>query len=143
MKSILFALSILMTGAAGSTITGSDMEAISKAVTAFATHADNQDVPKMATVLHKDFRAVVNRLFGSEEVALMDKSLYLDLLKQGKIGGAKRTVRIHSIDIEENNAIVRATFQGEQMTFNTFIQLVKDVQGHWTIIGDMPRIEQR
>lgn len=120
-----------------------DTEQVVQAVESFAKSADKQDVKQMDTLMHTDFRAIVNRLFGSEEVAIMDKAVYLDLLQQGKIGGDERTVTIQSIHFEGHNALVKATFTGKELIFHTFIQLVQEASGAWKVISDMPTIEKK
>lgn len=121
----------------------SDTEAIVKTVEQFVKNADKRDIKGVDAVLHSNFRAIVNRLFGSEEVSIMDKALYLDLLKQGKIGGDERKIMIESIHFEGNNAFVKATLDGKKSVFHTFIQLVEEVSGEWKIISDMPNIESK
>lgn len=118
-----------------------DLTAVSKAVHAFSQSADTKDLKKMETVLHDDFRAIVNQAFESEKVEFMDKSLYLQLLKDGKIGGSKRKVELLSIDMTVNTAIVKAKLSGEQLIFTTFIQVVKNAKGEWKVLSDMPQIE--
>lgn len=121
----------------------SDLEKIATAIHEFASAADQRDLKKMDQVLHKDYRSVVNRLFGSKEVSIMDKALYLDLLKQEKIGGDQRTVEINSIDMIGNNAVAQVTLNGKELIFLTFIQLVKDTNDQWLVISDMPKIDKK
>ncbi len=119
-----------------------DIQKISEAVHAFSEGADNRDVKQLQNLLHENYRAIVNQAFGSKEVQFMDKTMYLDLLKKEAIGGDTRTVIILSIDMEDNNAIVKAKFTGQELTFTTFIQLIEDVDGEWRIISDMPVIQK-
>lgn len=119
-----------------------DLKQISQTVQEFSASADIQSPTRMDAILHNDFRVVANQLFGSSEVSLIDKKSYLDLLKAGKVGGDTRQVIIHSITMEGNNAFVSASFTGNTLIFNTFIQLVKSDTGQWTIIGDMPTIKK-
>lgn len=121
---------------------GNDEKAISVAVHHFAANADQQDVKKMAAVLDDNFRAVVNRLFGSKEVSIMDKSLYLQLLKDKKIGGSKRDVTILTMNVTNNNASVKAQLTGKDLLFTTYLLLVKNEEGEWKIVNDMPFIEK-
>ncbi|MEM6696989.1 MAG: nuclear transport factor 2 family protein [Bacteroidota bacterium] len=120
-----------------------DMNAVIEAVEQFVESADQRNVEQMDVIMHSNFRAIVNRLFGSEEVSIMDKALYLDLLKQGKIGGDDRTITIESIHFEGNNALVKASFEGKELVFHTFMQLVRETSGDWKIISDMPNIEKK
>ncbi|MEL6863077.1 MAG: nuclear transport factor 2 family protein [Bacteroidota bacterium] len=140
MKSLIIFFGLLSIGLAKEPTPGNDLQQINALVHAFVQGADERNVQQMDKVLHPEFRAVVNRLMGSEELSLMTKNLYLDLLKKGSIGGDKRTVYIEAIQIENNNAVVRATFKGEKLVFNTFLQLVKAADGQWSIISDMPHI---
>jgi aminopeptidase N len=115
---------------------------IIEVVEAFAKSADQQNSAKMDKVLHKDFRALVNRLFGSKDLSVTDKKTYLSLLEAKKIGGDNRTVIINSINIQGANAYVHATFKGESLIFNTYLLLVENEDGTWQIVNDMPVIEK-
>jgi len=117
-------------------------KAIIEAVEVFAKSADQQNAAKMGKVLHKDFRALVNRLFGSKDLSVTNKETYLSLLETKKIGGDNRTVVINSINIQGANAYVHATFKGEKLIFNTYLLLVENEDGAWQIINDMPVIEK-
>ena len=119
-----------------------DLTAIEEAVREFSAASDQQSAEKLEAVLHPQFRAVVNRLFGSEEVSLMDKAVYLQLIKDRKIGGDQRDVHILQMEVVGNNATVRAILAGKAMHFTTFISLVKNVDGSWQVIGDFPHIQQ-
>jgi len=116
--------------------------AIIEIVEAFAKSADQQNTAKMGKILHKDFRALINRLFGSEDLSVTNKETYLSLLESKKIGGDNRTVIINSINIQGANAYVHATFKGEKLIFNTYLLLVEREDGVWQIISDMPVIEK-
>ena len=119
-----------------------DIEKISRVVSQFSQSADQRNLQKMEEVLHPEFRSVVNRLFGSEEVSVMDRSIYLNLLKEEKIGGDKREVAIQSVNIQGNTAIVKAILLGKSLRFDTYLQLIKDVNGKWWIVSDMPSISK-
>ena len=119
-----------------------DLAAIETAVHDFVRLGDQQNSQGLDRLLHPQFRAVVNRLFGAEEVSLMDKSVYLQLIKDKKIGGDKRDVYILSVDVVNKNATVKARFEGKALRFTTFLSLVKNVDGSWQVIGDMPDIEK-
>ena len=119
-----------------------DLVAIEQAVRDFSAASDQRSPEKLEMILHPEFRAVVNRLFGSEEVSLMDKATYLQLIKDGKIGGDQRTVHILQLEVVENNATVRAILAGKAMHFTTFLSLVKNADGKWQVISDFPHIQQ-
>ena len=140
-KTILFLVSMLacFVGTAQDRL---DLAAIETAVHDFAHLGDRQDADGLDKLLHPQYRAVVNRLFGSEEVSLMDKAVYLQLIRDKKIGGDEREVFILSVDVVKNNATVKAIFEGNALRFTTFISLVKTADGKWQVIGDLPDIEK-
>ncbi len=119
-----------------------DIMEVTKLVHAFSKNSDERNIDKMDNILHQNYRTIVNQAFGSDEIQLMNKTNYLDLLKRKVIGGDKRSVIILSIDMEENNAVVKAKFTGKKLIFTTFIQLVKDSAGKWKIISDLPIIQK-
>lgn len=119
-----------------------DIMVVSDLVYAFAQSADARDVDRIDTILHKEFRAIVNQAFNSTELQVIDKGTYLDLMRKEVLGGDERTVTILSIDMEDNNAIIKAKFTGKALIFTTFIQAVKDATGTWHIISDMPVIQK-
>ena len=126
----------------GSVLSGNDSEEISAAVKEFVKSADKQDVNSMDKIMHKEFRTVANRLFGAPEVSVINKSTYLAMMKEGKLGGDSRKVKIEEIEVIGNNAVVKATFTGKKLIFQTFVQLVKGSDGSWKVISDMPAIQK-
>ena len=142
MKFLFFASAFFFTigNASHSTPAELELSNVAEAVKSFAGNADARDAEAMEHLLHPEFRAIVNRQFGSSEVSLMDKAMYVDMLKQGKIGGDTRKVVIQSITLEGHNASVRAEFTGQELRFVTFIQLVQSTNGKWQVISDMPNI---
>lgn len=142
MKSLLSFFLMMSLGVTLGAQDNEDLVAIEAAVANFAAFGDQQNVAGLEGLLHPQFRAVVNRLFGSEEVSLMDKTVYLELIKTGKIGGDQRTVHLLEVEVVANNAHVKALFVGEKLRFTTFISLVKNPAGEWQVISDFPHIEQ-
>lgn len=117
-----------------------DVEKITETVMRFAKGGDAQNTEILNAVLDAQFRAAVNRAFGSEELQVIDKNTYIQLIKDNKIGGDDRTVTIQSISIEGNIAAVYATLDGKKLNFRNFISLVKTAENEWKIIQDMPSI---
>lgn len=143
MKKVLFASIFFMTmQLAGYAQNTSDLSKIAEVVRIFSTAGDQQNATNLDPVLHPQFRAVVHRLFGAPDVSLMDKALYLQLIRDKKIGGDKREVHLLHTEISNNIATVKAIFQGKMLRFTTYISLVKMENGTWQIIGDLPDIEK-
>ncbi len=118
-----------------------DKQQVTNVVNAFVKNADNQDSTAMNALLHKEYRAIVHRLFGNDATSLMDKATYLEMLGAKKIGGVKRTVKINHLAIHENMASVNATFSSDKSIFTTYLLLVKSADDQWTIISDLPHIK--
>ena len=140
---ILILATALFTFSMGpSTPTSSDISDITSLVETFSKSADGRQVAKMESILHDSFRAIINRAFGSDKVDFIDKQTYLTLLREEKIGGDNRHISITSIDLEGNNAVVKAELAGKDYNFTTFIQTVKGADGKWKVMSDMPHIEK-
>ncbi|MEL6256685.1 MAG: nuclear transport factor 2 family protein [Bacteroidota bacterium] len=134
-----FALALI---AFGSVVVEKESEKISAAVKAFVKSADKQDVISMDKIMHKEYRTVANQLFGAPEVSVIDKTTYLAMMREGKLGGDSRKVKIEEIEVIGKNAVVKATFTGKKLIFQTFVQLVKGPDGEWKVISDMPAVQK-
>lgn len=144
MKRMIISLSFIALAffAFGSVLGGNDSDKIQAAVKEFVKSADKQDVSSMDKIMHKEFRTVANQLFGAPEVSVINKSTYLAMMKEGKLGGDSRKVKIEEVEVIGNNAVVKATFTGKKLIFQTFVQLVKGSDGAWKVISDMPAIQK-
>ncbi len=118
-------------------------EQLTTVVEAYAKAGDNRDTKTLDQLLHVEFRSVVNRLFGSMDLSVMSKTVYLDLMKQEKIGGDKRKVEILNIDVMDHTAYIKAKFSGEQLIFTTHLMLAKNAADKWQVVNDMPLIEKK
>lgn len=121
--------------------TNTDEQKIREVITNFAAYGDQQNADAMDAILDPGYRAVLNRLFGSKEINFLDKFTYLQMLRDKKLGGDQRQVAIHSVDITNNNAVVKAEFAGQKMTLITFMLLTKTEAGDWKIVVDMPAVK--
>lgn len=72
----------------------------------------------------------------------MDKIVYLELIKIGKIGGDQCMVYFFEVEVVVNNVYVKVFFVGEKLCFIIFILLVKNLDGEWQVISDFLYIEQ-
>jgi hypothetical protein len=115
----------------------SEKDKIIQTVKTYIEAGDSRNAAQLDTVLYSNFRAVFNQLLGSNEVKIVSKELYLQLIADGKLGGDSRSVEILSVDIIENNATVKAKLKGKALTFESFYQLIK-VNGNWQLIQDLP-----
>lgn len=113
-----------------------EKENVENVVKQFVQGADQRMVEQVGSVLDDNFRAVVNRAFGNDQLMLIPKPVYLDMMRQGKVGGDSRTIEFLLTDITRNNALVKAT------VFTTYISLVRNKENQWLIVSDQPHVEQ-
>lgn len=114
---------------------------IEKVITAFSKAGDENDAENLAKYLADDYRVVMNRLFGSKEVSILPKSVYLDKIKSKEYGGDVRILTIENVLINGTTASAKVTFKGTKITFVSLIILVKDLEGNWKLISDVPMVK--
>jgi ketosteroid isomerase-like protein len=136
-------LCILLLSAAGITLTAqttTDEQAIRNTITQFAKAGDKNDAKALEVLLDSNYRIVMNQLFGSPGVVIMDRATYIEKIRTKEYGGEKRTVTIESITINGNTASAKVVMKGTKMTFVSLFELVKGSDGQWKIVSDMPTI---
>lgn len=143
MKNQVFLFSVLILTNTVVNAQISDKELITQVVNQFAQGADNHDTVLLGQVLDTHFRAAVNRAFGSTQLQVIDKSTYLNLIKEKKLGGDKRTISVQNIIIHESTATAEVIFEGSKLNFTTFISLIKNEDQTWMIIQDLPIIKSK
>lgn len=119
-----------------------EKENVENVVKQFVQGADQRMVEQVGSVLDDNFRAVVNRAFGNDQLMLIPKPVYLDMMRQGKVGGDSRTIEFLLTDITRNNALVKARLTGKATVFTTYISLVRNKENQWLIVSDQPHVEQ-
>jgi len=115
-----------------------EKEEVKNVITQNVQAADQQDADQVASILHEDFRVVMNQLFGSNEVSTMSKSVYVQLIRDKKMGGDKRTIDFVSVDVVNHNASVKVLLKGKTMVFESLLHLIKTADGKWQLINDLP-----
>lgn len=113
---------------------------IKEVISAFSKAGDAQDYKSLDNYLDDNYRVVMNRLFGSQELSVMPKSTYLDKIKSKEFGGDKRSLTFKEITINGSTASAQVSFVGQKMTFNSIILLAKDEKDTWKLISDMPMV---
>lgn len=135
------ALSFIGCQAQSETKTNPEMKKIEQTIMAFSKAGDSQDAAQLDALLDDNYRIVMNRLFGSPEVSVMPKSVYLDKIKAKEFGGDKREVTIDELIMNNTIATAKATFKGEKMTFISNLQLIQNATGDWKLVSDIPFVE--
>ena len=119
-----------------------EMKKIKATIHAFGEAGDQQNVAQLDKLLNSNYRIVMNRLFGSEEVSVMPRSVYMDKIRSKEFGGDKREVIIENIIVNNTLASAKVTMKGETMTFVSCLQLIQKADGEWQLISDMPYVVQ-
>ncbi|MGB3589700.1 MAG: nuclear transport factor 2 family protein [Tunicatimonas sp.] len=118
----------------------SEVRDIEKVVSAFAKAGDENDAEKLATYLDDNYRVVMNRLFGSSEVSILPRSIYLEKIKSKEFGGDERDVTVEDVVINGETASAKVTMKGIKATFVSLMVLIKDAEGDWKLVSDTPTI---
>ncbi len=119
-----------------------DLTKINAVILEYSQAGDQRDVARLDTLLHPQYRSLVHRAFGGTDLNVMDKSAYLQLMTDKKIGGDTRKVHVLHVDVNGNVAQVKVILQGNVLKFTTYLSLVKMTDDSWRIVGDMPQIEK-
>ena len=138
MKMILGAIALLFT----TTIMAqkNEEQAIEKTIRAFAKAGDENNANELEKHLDANYRIAMNQLFGSTEVSIMPRAVYLEKIRTKEFGGDERTVSIKSISVNGNTASAHVIMEGSKMTLNTIFTFIKDKNGVWKVLSDMPVI---
>ncbi|MFS4449707.1 nuclear transport factor 2 family protein [Maribacter sp. 2307UL18-2] len=126
---------------AGCNAQSSDEKAIKETIIAFSKAGDKNDADKLATYLDDNYRIIMNRLFGSSDVSVMNKDTYLEKIKTKEYGGDNRKVEIETIVLNGSNASAKVSFIGSKMTFISTIILIKDEKNGWQLVSDVPVVK--
>ena len=137
----ILCLLVSIMGCAQNKTDSPESDLVKEAITNFAKATETNNTKQLDKYLDQNYRIVMNQAFGSKEVAVISKEIYLGKIKSKEWGGEKRTVTISNININGNTASVNVLFEGEKMTFNSTIILVKDINSKWKLVSDIPVIQ--
>lgn len=140
MKYVIFLSLLTMIGISNVKAQKADTNAIRQVITEFAKAGDENDVGRLEKCLDANYRVVMNQLFGSTEVAVVPRSVYISKIKSKEWGGEKRIVTIENISINSKTAMAKVIFKGSKITFVSLMMLVKDANGSWKLLSDVPVI---
>jgi|GEM_PF-2661871 len=117
------------------------VEAVESCIHTFAKAADQQDLEGLQAILHSEYRTVLNKAFGSDEVTVLNKETYISMAKGGKIGGKPRDIKIISLDIQSEVARATVVLESKETRFTSFFSMIRDPKGNWLMVEDLPQIE--
>jgi ketosteroid isomerase-like protein len=119
----------------------SDLSQIEATITGFTKAGDQSNSEKVSSYLDDNYRIVMNQLFGSTEVSVVPKSLYLEKIKSKEWGGDTRVITIKNVNVNGKTASAKVIQKGTKSTFVSTMVLLKDNAGNWKIVCDIPIIE--
>jgi len=140
MKNVILLSLLSMIGISNLQAGSTDESAIKKVIIEFAKAGDDNNVLKLENCLDANYRVVMNQLFGSSEVAVIPRSVYLQKIKSKEWGGDDRTAAIESIVVNGKTAMAKVTLKSAKVTFVSLMTLIKDAKGNWKLVSDVPVI---
>ncbi len=114
------------------------MKEVKQTVQKFMKAGDQNDSKTMEGLLDSNYRVVMNQLFGSEEVSILPRDVYLQKISSKEFGGDSRKITFKEVIINGNNAVVNVESIGEKSTMTSIIVLIKDVDNSWKLVSDTP-----
>lgn len=101
--------------------------------------ASQRDVNLISPHLHDQYRVVANRFKGSNSTTVIPKELYLNMMREGKIGGTAYEVLFDDIKINRHTAVVDLTYVSKTAPdMHKYLILVQDKDDQWKVVSDIP-----
>lgn len=141
MNPFVLVLSVLLLwGGGASAQSNPESQKLVAAVQAFVQAGDRQDAEALDALLDTHYRVVMNQLFGSEEITILDRDTYLTKIKAKEFGGDTRRLAIEEVLITGKSAVVKVKLTGAKLSMRAHLSWVQDAQGAWKLISDTPTI---
>lgn len=146
MKSRLFsAVSLaatLLTGACQNSLDAAP-DALLAAVRGFYAAGDAQDATALEAALHPQFRVLALDYPAPGQTGVIDRELYLTLIREKKFGGDPRTVTIDSVRLDGDRLAavqVTASAQNSGLRFLASMTLVREGET-WRVLQDAVQVQ--
>lgn len=140
MKTIIFLIITLFTSM--NTLAQIDQKTeVRKTIEAFSQATALHDVETLERLLEPNYRVVMNQLFGNTSTLILDRATYLSKIEKKEFGGIERSLEFHAIDVNGKTASVKVSLIGNQSTFTSYFNLIKNTEEEWKIVSDLPTIE--
>lgn len=108
-------------------------------ITRLVKAADQRDVEVISSLLAPDFRVILHQFPNAETTTVVSKSMYLQMITDGKIGGEDRTVTIEGVFSSDTIASAKVILESSTKIFHTHYQLIFS-KDEWVVISDMPKL---
>lgn len=114
---------------------------IKETVTFIEEAAANRDVKQLAELLHEGYRVVANRFKGSKTATVLSKEVYLEMMKNEKVGGTTYDIQYNDIKITGHTAIVDLFYRSDiTLDMHKYLVLILDENNQWKVVSDIPII---
>ncbi|MFB9292730.1 nuclear transport factor 2 family protein [Persicitalea jodogahamensis] len=112
---------------------------IKQAVAIFDQATARRDIETLKSVLHPDYRVTANRFRGTPGTTLITRETYLEMMKDGKIGGTKYEEEFRQISVTGHTAMVDVMLREIGVpAMHKYLFLVQNEKDDWQIISDLP-----
>jgi hypothetical protein len=108
----------------------------------FVKATETRDVFALDTLLNENFRVVANQFPTPDKITVLPKSAYLQLMKEGKLGGDNRTIRVLDVDILQHIAFMKVELKSGKTIFTSYMTFILNTSNRWQLINDMPFVEK-
>lgn len=127
------------TGAApGDSGDAASRSAVREVVLQFSRFADEQRADQLEAILHPRFR-VWAQVKGSPGIMALSRAEYLAKIRGKEFGGDVRKMKIETIQVRGDLALVLASSRGAKAVFESSFHLVKSEAG-WQLTNDMAEV---
>ena len=118
-----------------------EVKKIKTTIEGFVKAGDENNHEEIGNYLDANYRVVMNRLFGSEAVGVVNKDEYIAKIESKEWGGDKREITYEEIIITGTVATAKVKLVGSKMTFISNFTLIQNAEGDWMLLSDTPVIE--
>jgi hypothetical protein len=108
--------------------------AATQLIKAFAQAADRREVPALEALLHPGFRVVFTTAPNAPPV-ILDRAQFMQMVRDGKIGGADRSVTVSNVGLVEGYASATASMAHAKASFQGAYALIER-NGQWQLLQE-------
>ncbi|MBL7933323.1 MAG: nuclear transport factor 2 family protein [Bacteroidia bacterium] len=116
-----------------------EKEKIDDMLRVYIQQIDQQNAETVADFLDENFRVVIPNFNKTNSNLVLSREQYLNMIKEKRVGGTKRTIDVRFIEHEKEMAIVSLITKNEHMTMRSYLNLSKK-NDSWLVVNDMPEI---
>lgn len=143
MKNLVFGFLVILGGMmiTNQTKAEGNRDSLEKEFISVMRNIDERKVSEVESKFHGEYADSVY-LKGSDTIFSSNKTNYIQSLKDGKIGGVERKVRIHSIDLMDQFGFVKVELESKVMKFQSMYTFYWD-QNEWKLIKAVVVVEKK